>query len=67
MKRVLVEVWVEQKSEHGAANDLPPSDEWVAAIVKDYGRDATRGEYDMNWKIVDAQPVRPWSPSSLPA
>lgn len=55
MKRVLLEVWVEQKDEHGAADNSPPSNEWVAAIVKDYGRDATRGEYDINWMIRDVR------------
>lgn len=57
MKRILLEVWVEQKEEHGARDNSPPSDELVAAYVKDYGRDATRGEYDVNWMIYDARPV----------
>lgn len=57
MKRILLEVYVEIKEEHGALDNSYPSDQLVAAYVKDYTRDATRGDYDVNWMVYSVNVV----------
>lgn len=49
--KILLEVEVEMKDEHGAADNNPPDPSLVAAYVTAYGREATRGEYGINWMI----------------
>ena len=49
--RVVLEVEIEQKDEHGAVDNNPPDPNLVAAYVHDYMRDITRGEYSLNWMV----------------